>query len=299
MLRVTTLIVLLLCCASHAPATVEFAEQSGHDCGYCHLDPAGGGVLTAHGEAFVATQAAAGTPVAPSGLARLMRLLVGYLHLCTAVFWFGTIFYVHLVLKPAYAAKGLPRGEVRVGLVSMVVMAASGLFLTWLRIDSLHSLIDTRFGRLLLIKIALFAVMATTALIAVFIVGPRLRRRVASRTEIVLGDMTPEQLALCDGLEGRPACIAFRGKIYDASDSPLWPGGQHMGRHLAGGDLTADLGQAPHGEEQLERLPVVGSLLPAVVGTDERPKKQFFFLAYLNLILAFAILFIVALWRWD
>lgn len=299
MLRVTTLIVLLLCCASHAPATEEFAEQSGHDCNYCHLDPSGGGALTADGEAFVATRAAAGRPVAPSGLARLMRLLVGYLHLCTAVFWFGTIFYVHLVLKPAYAAKGLPRGEVRVGLVSMAVMAASGLCLTWLRFDSWHSLIDTRFGRLLLVKAALFAGMVTTALIAVFILGPRLRRRAGATTEIVLGDMTPEQLALCDGHEGRPACIAFRGKIYDASDSPRWPGGQHMGRHLAGGDLTAELGQAPHGEEQLERLPVVGSLLPAGAGADERPQRQFFFFAYLNLMLACAILFIVALWRWG
>jgi hypothetical protein len=33
--------------------------------------------------------------------------------------------------------------------------------------------------------------------------------------------------------------------------------------------------------------------------TGERPQKQFFFLAYLNLILALAILFVVALWRWD
>jgi len=26
------------------------------------------------------------------------------------VMWFGTILYVHLLLKPAYAARGLPRG---------------------------------------------------------------------------------------------------------------------------------------------------------------------------------------------
>jgi len=298
MLRCTAVLVLLACCAGHAPATEEFAEQSGHDCGHCHLDPSGGGALTADGEAFVVAQAAAGTPVAPSGVARVLRLLVGYLHLCTAVFWFGTIFYVHGVLKPAYAAKGLPRGEMRVGLVSMAVMAGTGLYLTWLRIDSWHSLIATRFGRLLLIKLALFAGMVTAALIAVFIVGPRLRRRVVASTEIVLGDMTPEQLALCDGREGRPACVAYRGRIYDASHSPLWSGGLHMGRHQAGGDLTAALAQAPHGEEMLERLPQVGSLLPSGGVTGERPQKQFYFLAYLNLILALAILFVVALWRW-
>jgi len=74
--------------------------------------------------------------VAPSGFARLFRLLVGTLHLLTAVFWFGTIFYVHLVLKPAYASKGLPRGEVRVGLASMAVMAVTGIYLTLMRFES-------------------------------------------------------------------------------------------------------------------------------------------------------------------
>jgi predicted heme/steroid binding protein len=299
MLRLIAVIVLLLCCAGHAVATEVLAKQSGRDCGYCHLDPSGGGELTAHGEAFVAAQAAAGTPVPLSGLTRLSRLLAGYLHLITAVFWFGTIFYVHMVLKPAYASKGLPRGEVRVGLVSMAVMATTGFYLTWLRLDSLHSLIDTRFGRLLLVKVGLFAVMVTMALIALFIVGPRLRQRVASNTKIVLGDMTTEQLALCDGQEGRPACIAFQGKIYDVSDSPLWTGGQHMQRHAAGGDLTAVIGQAPHSAEVLERLPEVGTLLASRPMTGERSKKQFFFLAYVNLILALAILLVVALWRWG
>ena len=299
MVRLIAVIVLLLCCAGHAMATEEFAAQTGHECGYFHLDSAGGGELTAHGRTFAARQAAAGRPVVPSAFVRVTRLLVGYLHLFTAVFWFGTIFYVHLILKPAYASKGLPRGEVRVGLVSMGVMAASGLYLTWLRVDSWHSLIDTRFGLLLLVKVGLFAVMVVMALIALFVVGPRLRRRVASNGDLVLGDMTPEQLARCDGREGRPACVAFEGKIYDASDSALWKGGQHMKRHQAGGDLTAALGQAPHGPEQLEHLPEVGALLASGAGVGERSKRQFFFLAYLNLILALAILLIVALWRWG
>ncbi len=298
MMRLTIVLVLLLCCAGQVMATEEFAEQSGHDCGYCHLDPSGGGELSVQGQAFVATQAEAGTPVVPSGFARLLRLLIGYLHLFTAVFWFGTIFYVHLVLKPAYASKGLPRGEVRVGLVSMAVMATTGLYLTWLRLGSWQSLLDTRFGMLLLVKLGLFAIMVSMAMLAVFVVGPRLRRRVASNSKIELGDMTSEQLALCDGLEDRPACFAFKGKIYDASQSSMWKKGQHMQRHSAGGDLTAALGQAPHGEDRVMRLPEVGSLLASISEAGERPKKQFFFLAYLNLVLAFAILFVVALWRW-
>ena len=299
MLRLMVVIALLLCCANSVLATEEFAARTGHDCGYCHLDPAGGGELTAQGEAFIAAQAAAGTPVAPSGFARLLRLLVGYLHLVTAVFWFGTIFYVHLVLKPAYASQGLPRGEVRVGLVSMTVMALSGLYLTMMRLDSWQALFDTRFGLLLLVKLGLFAIMTTMGLVAVFIIGPRLRKRSAVSSEIALGDMTSEQLAQCDGLEGRPACFAYQGKIYDASKSPMWKQGQHLKRHDAGGDLTQALDQAPHGEDRVMRLPAVGSLLASGAMNGERPKKQFFMLAYLNLGLALAILLVVALWRWG
>lgn len=299
MLRLSVAVLLLLACTGQVLATEEFAAQTGQSCSYCHLDPSGGGELTAQGEAYIAAQAEAGTPVAPSGFAKLLRLLVGSLHLLTAVFWFGTIFYVHLVLKPAYASKGLPRGEVRVGLASMAIMALTGVYLTWLRFDSWQSLVDTRFGQLLLVKVGLFAVMTTMGLIAVFIVGPRLRKRRETFAEIVLGDMTSEQLVLCDGQEGRPACFAFKGKIYDASLSPRWKQGQHMQRHAAGSDLTLALGQAPHGEDRVMRMPEVGALLASGAASGERPKKQFFFLAYVNLILAVAILLIVALWRWG
>jgi predicted heme/steroid binding protein len=181
----------------------------------------------------------------------------------------------------------------------MAIMALTGIYLTWLRFDSWQSLIDTRFGQLLLVKVGLFAVMATMGLVAVFIVGPRLRKKRETSVKIVLGDMTSEQLARCDGQEGRPACFAFKGKIYDASNSPMWKKGQHMQRHSAGSDLTVALGQAPHGEDRIMRLPEVGALLASGAAAGGRSKKQFFFLAYLNLILAVAILLIVALWRWG
>lgn len=293
------LALMLICFSSVAWATEEFAAQTGHDCGYCHLDPSGGGELTSQGEVFSEAQAAAGEPVKASGVTKLLRFLAGTLHLLTAVFWFGTIFYVHLVLKPAYASKGLPRGEVRVGLYSMAIMAVTGFYLTWLRFDSWQGLIDTRFGQLLLIKIGLYALMTTMGLLAVFVVGPRLRKRQDKPTKIILGDMTLEQLALCDGLEGRPACFAYKGKIYDATESHLWKNGQHMQRHSAGEDLTAALNQAPHGEDRMMRLLEVGTLLPSDSASSTRPKKQFFFLAYLNLTLAISILLIVALWRWG
>jgi len=143
--------------------------------------------------------------------------------------------------------------------------------------------------------------MTTMGLVAVFIVGPRLKkRRAAAAVEnIQLGDMTSEQLSQCDGQEGRPACFAYKGKIYEATSSPMWKGCLHMARHQAGSDLTAVLSQAPHGEDRVMRLAEVGALLATGTTPGDRPKKQFFFLAYLNLGLACAILFIVALWRWG
>ncbi|HAD03297.1 MAG: hypothetical protein A2091_10300 [Desulfuromonadales bacterium GWD2_61_12] len=77
--------------------------------------------------------------------------------------------------------------------------------------------------------------------------------------------MTPEELARCDGRNGRKACVAVNGKIYDVSASPLWKEGAHQDLHLAGADLTEALQQAPHVRAVIERFPVVGELVQPVV----------------------------------
>jgi len=295
-------LMLLLLAPAPAPATEEFARETGRECAACHLDPAGGGELTGAGRAYAdylqQSRPAAGA-AGPSPLARWLRLAVGYLHLVTAVFWFGTILYVHLVLKPSYASSGLPPGEVRVGLWSMAVMAVSGLVLTWYRLDSPAALLESRFGVLLLIKVGCFLVMVVTALIAVFIVGPRLRRARLAAGPGAGGEFTLQQLAACDGVDGHPNYFAYRGRIYDAGGSRLWQGGRHMGRHPAGADLSAALEQAPHGEDRILRLPEVGRLVAAAEGGNSRPRRAFFAMAYLNLGLVLAILLLVALWRWG
>jgi predicted heme/steroid binding protein len=75
-----------------------------------------------------------------------------------------------------------------------------------------------------------------------------------------LRTFTLEELARCDGREGRPAYIAYRGRVFDASNSFLWMGGRHQAMHQAGRDLTDVLDQAPHAEDLLERIPVIGTL---------------------------------------
>ena len=65
----------------------------------------------------------------------------------------------------------------------------------------------------------------------------------------------------------RPAYVACRSRVYDVSASGMWRGGLHRGLHWAGQDLTAELADAPHGIETLERFPVVGVLVEAEEGT--------------------------------
>jgi len=74
---------------------------------------------------------------------------------------------------------------------------------------------------------------------------------------------TLDELAQYDGTDGKPVYIAHKGKVVDVSGSKLWKSGKHMARHHAGGDLTEEFNNAPHGEEVFERYPQVGVLKSA------------------------------------
>ena len=73
------------------------------------------------------------------------------------------------------------------------------------------------------------------------------------------------ELEKFDGNDGRPVYVAYKGKVYDVSDSKLWKNGLHMKRHHAGDDLTADILGAPHEPDVLERYPQIGILKKEVV----------------------------------
>lgn len=298
-LLIQIMMLVLLGCPLAAMATEEYARQTSLECAACHVDPAGGGELTKAGKEFVPKHDEGASKPPLSAAARGFRFAVGYLHLITAFLWFGTILYVHLVLKPAYASSGLPRGEMRVGIGSMVVMGITGVILTRFRVGSPELLLESRFGILLLAKIALYLVMVLSAAYVITVIAPRLRRKSAdSSPRVTSGDMTPEELALCDGKEGRPAFFAYQGTIYDASASRLWKQGSHMGRHQAGGDLTDVLAQAPHGPETVTAMPTVGRLVPGLTRPAPLHERVFFFMAYMNLVIVFLIVLILALWRW-
>ncbi|WP_276090798.1 cytochrome b5 domain-containing protein [Pedobacter sp. JY14-1] len=70
---------------------------------------------------------------------------------------------------------------------------------------------------------------------------------------------TPQQLALRNGQDKPQIWVAYKGFIYDVSESRLWRNGKHY-EHWAGQDLTAELGDAPHTEAVFEKFQVVGML---------------------------------------
>lgn len=285
-------------------ATPEFAAQTGYMCGHCHIDAAGGGALTEGGQKFLNERQSKGAHTQLTPLQKVVRFLIGYIHLLTAVGWFGTILYVHILLKPAYASRGLPKGELVLGWASIIVLSVTGVLLSIARLQSWTALYTTRFGILLSLKVVLFLLMASTAAVVTFYIGPRLRKkdRCEGETEVckTKKDLTPEELQRFDGKEERPAYVAYKGVVYEVTNSRLWQGGSHARKHLAGFDLTDVLKTAPHGEEKIMSMPVAGRLVEAAGKTSSPlPVRVFYKLAYINLVFVFTIIFIIALWRWS
>lgn len=68
---------------------------------------------------------------------------------------------------------------------------------------------------------------------------------------------TAEELSHYDGVEGRPAYVAYNGLVYDVSESPEFPEGDHYG-YMAGEDHTDIMDEAPHEDDVLEQFPVIG-----------------------------------------
>ena len=282
-------------------STPQYAQNTSQNCAACHVDPAGGGELRDVGKGYklsLQTSEVSQEQYSKS----YFKLFMLFLHIFTAVFWFGTILYVHIVLKPKYASKGLPPAEMKVGMISMVVMAVTGTYLTLTKIDSFEIFYTSTFGMLLGLKIVLFMTMVFSALYVILFIAPKLKNA-GKETKILdrnYKDMSLKELALFNGKEGAPAYIGFEGKIYDVSNSKKWKNGEHMRKVKAGEDLTQMISQAPHGEEKVFSMPLVGEILQ-----DENKEemslqaKVFYFMSYMNLTIVFIITFIIALWRWN
>ncbi len=70
---------------------------------------------------------------------------------------------------------------------------------------------------------------------------------------------TLNELRQFDGKNGRPAYVGYKGNVYDVTDSDQWIDGDHMG-HVAGQELTEEMEIAPHADNVMERMKIVGVL---------------------------------------
>lgn len=73
--------------------------------------------------------------------------------------------------------------------------------------------------------------------------------------------ITKQELQQSNGKNGKPAYFAYKGKVYEVTESSFWFDGDHMGMHEAGKDLTEEIEMAPHREENFQKIKLVGNLV--------------------------------------
>jgi predicted heme/steroid binding protein len=69
-----------------------------------------------------------------------------------------------------------------------------------------------------------------------------------------------EELNKFNGKNGNKSYISYKGLVYDVSSSYHWRNGEHWVVHNAGMDLTAEMEDAPHLDDMLDKFEVVGKL---------------------------------------
>ncbi len=300
------LTVVLLTCCFPADATEEYALSTGKGCVFCHQESTGGQLQTV-GFAYIrngyrypiSAQILKKAQTLQTPFHKTIRFVVGYLHLLAAVIFFGAIFYIHIFIKPTKLTGGIPKAERMLGVSCMIILAVTGTYLTWIRLDRFEQFFDNTFGLMLFVKILLFALMVVTGLLAITIVHRRMKH--ASMIPSAHDKATAGNLHYFNGEDGRPAYVIHGNKVYDVTGNPKWKDGRHFGKHQAGNDLTQALEGAPHGPEVFERIVCLG--VPAADVEKKKPKqfaqKVFVIMAYSNLVIIFLILGCISIWRWD
>ena len=283
-----TALVLILILTRPSLAMPEFSGQTGEACSACHVDPDGGSALTAYGERFEADGYSWDRVDQYLWGQRMAKMILGFIHILFSVTWFGSIIYVHLIIKPQTLIRGLPKSEKLLGRICIIVVGITGIGLTLLRLQDVRELWTTTFGLIWIIKVSFYVILVVVAAVATTAIDKKLQQAAKKSDE-----------PLADGKDGRPAHVIFEDWVYDVTDSKMWKNGIHMKRHFAGADLSASLKNAPHGPEVLERVKDLGSVEAQKAESSSRLLKLFVGLAYFVLFCVFIILLCVAWWRWG
>ena len=141
------------------------------------------GVALASAAALVAALALAGHAAAGTGLESLVQESADVLHLLAAASWVGSLVPLALLLGAAASERSESSLAVActvtlrfstLGIASVATVLASGIVNTWELAGSVPALVGTDYGRLLLVKVALFLVMMLVAAVNRLSLTPRL-----------------------------------------------------------------------------------------------------------------------------
>jgi putative copper resistance protein D len=145
--------------------------------------PLARGLALAMSLGFMAAIAWTGHAGSTPGEWGILHLAADALHLLAAAAWTGGLVSLVLLLwasgrdrtsASASFAWQATRRFSTIGIVIVVAILASGIVNTWILVGSLHALIATGYGQLLIVKIALFAAMVSFAAANRFWLTPRL-----------------------------------------------------------------------------------------------------------------------------
>ena len=131
--------------------------------------------------AFAGSLAFAGHAAAGLGSAAIVHPAADTLHLIAAAAWAGTLFPLALLLQAAGrdgASLALAQAATlrfsSLGVASVATLLFTGAINAWYLAGGIDALTETDYGRLLLAKVALFAIMVAIAAINRFALTPRL-----------------------------------------------------------------------------------------------------------------------------
>jgi putative copper resistance protein D len=137
------------------------------------------------GASLVGTLAWAGhaTASSDSDLKSIVHLTADILHLVAAAAWVGSLVPLAVLLGAAWRKRDEPSVAIAreatlrfstLGIVSVGTLLVTGVVNSWVLAGSVHALVGTDYGRLLLVKVALFLAMISIAAINRLRLTPRL-----------------------------------------------------------------------------------------------------------------------------
>lgn len=140
-----------------------------------------GGTAVALAAAFVGSLAWAGHAIGGQGIEGVLHPTADVLHLIAAATWLGMLGPLALLLgsgaNDAAMLATMRAATLRfstLGIVAVGTLLATGIVNTWYLAGNIPALLDTDYGRLLLLKIALFLLMVTVAAVNRLRLTPKL-----------------------------------------------------------------------------------------------------------------------------